>query len=664
MRRTSLAAGLAALVALAALVIVVRDRDGSVGRDSSIGGPAVLPGTAYVVDVDRDQADLDLEFQPNSRYVLVISSLARSTETFAVAGSSREIAAPKFGPRRLSPPQPIVAAAERMDPDPPPLPRPPSPVRTAAHAESDARVARTFALHVTDGSLDDPTQYAKVAAHEVALGRNVRVYLDDQQSAKELAPGLVQNIADLFDNELIPRFCSVFGTYRDVDGDGRFSVLLSPWLARLQGGRTSIGGFVRGSDFQLHIAPPFSNRCDMMYVNSQTIPGPHLRTLLIHEYAHAVSFSRRTGGRDGHAAFPEEEDWLNEALAHCAESLFDGGWTNLDYRVSRYLNDTAAYPLVVEDYYRSGLWRCHGCRGATYLFLRYCAERFGSQMLTRLIGTPARGTANLELATGCRFDRLFRDWTLSLIDSSPGASPAKETAICRQARAGRLASLDLYGALGPWGLAGPRPRNWDLDSGPLTVELKGTSAAFVELSASGKPGVRRVHLTGTRGARLQVSLVRLCDDSPQIEVGAAWPHQISVAQGPTGPGASQATARSILQITVRIARGEDLAIEQIAAEQNVGEARVPLCFSGDSLKSLEVTARRPPGAQGDSTAGFPSERPHCRVFELPGERFSNRASPVIIKVVAVDRRGRRTAGWATVNERAPLQVAAITAPRR
>jgi hypothetical protein len=449
-----------------------------------------------------------------------------------------------------------------------------------------------------------------------------------------------------------------------VDGDGRFSVLLSPWLARLQGGRTSIGGFVRGSDFQLHIAPPFSNRCDMMYVNSQTIPGPHLRTLLIHEYAHAVSFSRRTGSRDGHAAFPEEEDWLNEALAHCAESLFDGGWTNLDYRVSRYLNDTAAYPLVVEDYYRSGLWRCHGCRGATYLFLRYCAERFGSQTLTRLIATPARGTANLELATGYPFDRLFRDWTLSLIDGSPGALSAKETAPCSQAAAGRLASLDLYGALGPWGLAGPRPRRWDLDSGPLTVELKGTSAAFVELSASRKPGVRRVHLAGTRGARLQVSLVRLCDDLPQIKVGAAWPHPSAVAQGATVSGVPQATVGNVLQITVRLAQGEDLAIEQIAAEQNVGEDRVPLCFCGDSIKSVEVTGRRPPTTQAESSPGLVSERPHCRVFELPAERFSNRTSPVIIKVVAVDRRGRRTTGWTTVGERTPEQVAAIAATRR
>ena len=217
---------------------------------------------------------------------------------------------------------------------------------------------------MTDGSLDDPAQYATIHAKAIAEGRHVRIYLDDQETPSQLAPGLVADVIDLFDREVIPRFQGLLGTYRDVDHDGRFTILLSPWLGRLQGGRTSVGGFVRGSDFQPLLGLPFSNRCDMMYVNSQTLPGPHLRTLLIHEYTHAVCFSRRTADACGRPRFPEEEDWLNEAMAHCAESLFGGGWSNLDYRISRFLNDPSKYPLVVGDYYRAGLWRCHGCRGA------------------------------------------------------------------------------------------------------------------------------------------------------------------------------------------------------------------------------------------------------------------------------------------------------------
>ncbi len=681
MRRGLLAAGLATLGTYAALTAALLITHGvrTASSDEALRDTAqpIVPGVPYVVDVDRDQADVDVEFQPNSRYELVISSLARGNETFHVTATARPIAAAKRLPRRLPVIQPLPAVAEsRLVPmsrgsyNPVLLAHSiakqisgPMPPETTL-GKNEASGSRVFALHVTDGSLDDPTQYAKVAAQQVAVGRNVRVYLDNQQSTKELPPGLVSNIADLFDNELIPRFRAVFGTYRDVDGDGRFSVLLSPWLARLQGGRTSIGGFVRGSDFQASISPPFSNRCDMMYVNSQTIPGPHLRTLLIHEYTHAVSFSRRTGADPSHAAYPEEEDWLNEALAHCAESLFDGGWTNLDYRISRYLNDTTAYPLVVEDYYRTGLWRCHGCRGATYLFLRYCVERFGTQMLTRLITTPARGTRNLELATGCSFERLFRDWTLSLLeDAAPIAEDKTPGVANSQQSSEKLASLDLYGAVGPWGLAGPRPRGWLVDSGPLSLELKGTSAAFLVAAASPKGGTRRIHLSGTRGMQLQVSLVPLPQDRLEIEAEASWSHRASVNQS-AAPIVAGRTPGDVIRVVVHVVHGENVTIEQIAAEQNLGEERIPLRLGGDELNAIEVAASHPAGPRVAAIEPTAQKQSTARVFDLPAESFSCATCPVIVKVVAVDAHGGRTAGWATVRERSPQQVAAVSATRR
>ncbi|HUE17104.1 MAG TPA: hypothetical protein VMR25_23195 [Planctomycetaceae bacterium] len=549
--------------------------------------------------------------------------------------------------------------------------------------EPSASGSRTFSLHVTDGSLDDPAQYATIHARTIAEGRQVRVYLDDQQSRSDLAHGLVQEVIDLFDDDVIPRFRGVLGTYRDVDHDGRFAILLSPWLSRLQGGRTSVGGFVRGSDFQTCLGLPFSNRCDMMYVNSQTLPGPHLRTLLIHEYTHAVCFSRRTADTFGRSRFPEEEDWLNEAIAHCAESLFQGGWSNLDYRISRFLNDPAAFPLVVGDYYRAGLWRCHGCRGATYLFLRYCVERFGPETLTRLIGNPAHGTHNIELATGCSFDRLFRDWTLSLLDPpfrepvpaaterpatvelgtrSVVAAAANSSGASLSARP-VLAPLDLYGSLGQWGLAGPRRRICDVDASPQHFELKGTSALYLELFANGAPGPRRLCLQGSPGSRMQVSVIRLADDSARIEVEAAWSPKSEVRQAAPMQSTAVQSAGNRLHTIVRLAGGEDLTIEQIAVEQNSGETRTSLCFAGTSLHELEsdpgttiadgsaprLTFKRVAGA-GTSTIGSAS-----LAFELPAGRFSARDVPIVVKVVAADRLGRRTSGWASVSPHAETQ---------
>src|SRR5262249_54805889 len=137
-----------------------------------------------------------------------------------------------------------------------------------------------------------------------------------------------------FDEEVHPKARQHLGRVLDVDRDGRFTLLFTPWLGKLQRGKVALSGFVRGCDFQRELAAPFSNRCDMMYLNTDLKPGSHLRTILAHEYTHAVVFSEHVFGEylPG-AARQDEESWLNEALAHLAEDLHGHEWSNLDYRV-------------------------------------------------------------------------------------------------------------------------------------------------------------------------------------------------------------------------------------------------------------------------------------------------------------------------------------------
>lgn len=644
--------------------------------DERVPPSELIVSEPYAVAVDSEHTDFDLNFAPNTRYVVVIGSLGTSERQFEVECSSRTIPALRLGPANRVLPlgdsrcgQASACESQKKPPledgrsdqkdrlrdvIPASLSRPAAKATSGPPRGPIADGHRTFSLHVTDGSLDDPAQYVTIHAHAIGEGSQVRVYLDDQQSPSELAPGLVRDVVDLFDGDVIPRFRGVLGTYRDVDHDGRFTVLLSPWLSRLQGGRTSVGGFVRGSDFQSCLGLPFSNRCDMMYVNSQTLPGPHLRTLLIHEYTHAVCFSRRPADAWGRPQFPEEEDWLNEAIAHCAESLFQGGWSNLDYRIARFLNDPAAFPLVVGDYYRAGLWRCHGCRGATYLFLRYCLERFGPETLTRIIGNAAHGTHNIELATGCPFDRLFRGWTLSLVDAalhSP-VPDAPETPAGNMGAPARpaLAPLDLYGSLGEWGLAGPQRQIWNVDAGPQHVELRGTSARYVELFAAGHPGPRRLSLQASRGSQLQVSVVRLADDSPRIEVEAAWSYNSAGQHAVSKQAAAVQPAGDRLHTLVRFVGGKDLTITQIAAEQNSAETHTSICFTNAELAALECAPRTKNAETAKSPLGET-----CRAFDLPTGRFSAGDLPIIVKVVATDRRGRRTSAWSIVVPHAPAE---------
>ena len=130
----------------------------------------------------------------------------------------------------------------------------------------------------------------------------------------------------------------------------------------------------------------------------------------------------RRAGRSSGRPRPhlEEEGWLDEALAHLVEDLHGFSRSNLDYRISAFLSQPVRYRLVVEDYYAADLFRSHGNRGGTYLFLRWCADRFGPALLPALIRSELRGTENLEAATGVAFAELYRQWTVALL--SPGST--------------------------------------------------------------------------------------------------------------------------------------------------------------------------------------------------------------------------------------------------
>ncbi len=234
---------------------------------------------------------------------------------------------------------------------------------------------------------------------------------------------------------------------------------------------------------------PFGNHADVIYLNAALQPGPALKTLLAHEYTHAVCFSRRLAGTGGSGALPVEEDWLNESIAHVAEKLHHGDWSNLDRRIAVFLASPQRTPLVVRDYYRAGLWRDPGCRGATFLFLQFCVDRFGERILSDLVNGPTAGRSNLERATKTRFAELLRHWAIALAE-------------------GNMASVPLYGKLGDCDLSGPVRIPWTAGSEPCLLELCGTATAFIDLAGAGRKGVVRVTIEAEPQARLQFTLVR------------------------------------------------------------------------------------------------------------------------------------------------------------
>jgi hypothetical protein len=262
--------------------------------------------------------------------------------------------------------------------------------------------------------------------------------------------------------------------------------LLTRKLSALQNGKTRLDGFVRGSDFFRELAPPFSNHCDMLYLNASLVPGPHLRTVLLHEYTHAVTFSAHALtpylGRPGNE---DEESWLNEGLAHLCESLHEGGWTNLEHRISAYLAEPEKYALVVPNYFAAGIWRNPGSRGAAFLFLRSVQSHADEDFPRRLAQSPYHGIANLEIAAQKPFAELFRQASIDCL------GPAN------------------YGYLDPEHkgplLAGPRCREVRMDQRETDCTLTGAAAAYF-LVCSRTGGY--IHVTVNAGGPVQVTLVR------------------------------------------------------------------------------------------------------------------------------------------------------------
>lgn len=359
---------------------------------------------------------------------------------------------------------------------------------------------------MTDGRVDDPRQYAAVKGIRVATGRHIAVSIDRQVLSPDVRERAAE-IVRLFERDIRPGMQATLGVHRDTDGDGRLTVLITPWLNRLQGGRTSVGGLVRSADLDSHGRPPFSNRCDLLFLNSAAIHGVHLKALLTHEYAHVVCFSHRAANNPDESPAsmsitPFEEDWINEGVAHVCEHLQQAGWSNLDDRLQAFLAAPHKYPLTVPDYYTAGLWRNPGCRGATFLFFRWCAAQFGNAMLRELVHSPTTGIETVESATRQPFETLFRHWAVATFCSGKPDIGLRHS----QDVIGGVT----HGRIGRHRLTGPKPLNWTVSDERCRFSLRGSSVAYVELrpgTASGS--LQNVVIEADADSRLQLTLLKL-----------------------------------------------------------------------------------------------------------------------------------------------------------
>lgn len=364
---------------------------------------------------------------------------------------------------------------------------------TSPHREP--ATSRKFWIHVMAHALEDCRGYQHVMADLACVRDTVQVYVDHSLAGAADVQQRAITIAEVLQRDVLPAINEYIGPIRDVGGDRRLTVLLTPWLSRLQGGMTQVKGFVRGTDFQPELEPPYSNQAAVLYLNTDLPTDLGLKTLLLHEVAHAAIFSQWAMKPPGSAPV---EDWINEGLAHLAERRLGGDWSNLDYRIARFYQRPEASPLAVADYYRSSRWRDHGCRGASFLFF----DQFGTSPGSAL---PALNSCSQRLQSyeqQAEFERHLRHWAISLARSAWRADASQK--------------------LGRFLNSGPRFQVWNTtEQADFALQVTGTATQYIELTSI-RPAWFRLRIPSGVDAAWQATVLRPPPGRPDVSIMTRW----------------------------------------------------------------------------------------------------------------------------------------------
>jgi hypothetical protein len=549
---------------------------------------------------------------PGSEVLVVVSALARSRGPFSIELTARPAsgsAVPELaedGPRH-APRRDAAVTPEKTE---------------SAPARGLPPLERVFHMLVREGDAGISSNYTAIRGVLKGVGRQVQIYVA-QEDSENVSSDLIQDLIATFDDRIHPLMARQIGTAHDVDGDGRFTILLSSWLDHLGGGRCPVDGFVRVADLDPAYRYPFGNRCDMMYLNAALKPGPHVRTVMAHEYMHAVVFSQKSLKRaSGGRQMMDEEGWLDEAIAHLAEDLNGFSTSNIDYRVSAFLSSPERYQLVVDDYYTADLFRSHGSRGSTYLFMRWCVDRYGADLLSALVHSRLRGAANFEAATGSTFANLYRRWSLALFLS--GLEPSRDEA---GLAADGFRTINLRAPCDDWELAGPRFTRVSADGGNDCWPALGTTSHFAVV-ASSPTGAVEIEVAGPPEADLQVTVLPMGADMPRLDLAVTklWGHG--------GELRLRARIKEHNGVPVWLSA---LSWEPVTPSANPHAAG----FRCGRLDMLGIAAAF--GSSALEAAGELRSRP----IPMPGVSPSN--GLLAVKVIGTDDKGRRIAAWAEID---------------
>lgn len=221
----------------------------------------------------------------------------------------------------------------------------------------------------------------------------------------------IRRAADKFANETYPTTRSFFGSEWSpgIDSDPRLHILHSEQLG------SGIAGYFSGADAVSSLAQPFSNEREMFYINiDNTEPDSEFYNgVLAHEFQHMIHWYQDKN----------EGTWVNEGLSELAMQL-NGYSTGGADRVFSQVPDTQLTAWSDDPNNRTQHY------GASYLFMAYFLQRFGSEMMQAVVADDANsidGFNNVlaSFGTGLTFDDVFADWVAANLLDDPGLADGR-----------------------------------------------------------------------------------------------------------------------------------------------------------------------------------------------------------------------------------------------
>ena len=219
----------------------------------------------------------------------------------------------------------------------------------------------------------------------------------------------VENSIRAFDSEfyskIYPTLTSTFGSEwkPGIDKDERITILIHPM-------KKEAGGYFNSGDEYSKLENPKSNEREMVYLNTNFIDSPLLKSLLAHEFVHLITFNQKDK-----IYGVSEETWLNEARAEVTPTLlgYDSQFkgSNLEKRVKIFVSNPSdsitEWQEEESDY------------GVLNLFTQYLVEKYGIKILTDSLKSKEVGIQSLNTALKNNgfsedFGQIFTNWLIAL----------------------------------------------------------------------------------------------------------------------------------------------------------------------------------------------------------------------------------------------------------